>query len=204
MVAQARITRPRGSGQSSGLRDDRDLLLLLRGGDEGAFAEIVERYHGRLIRLAGRFVARCDLAEDVAQEARLALIRGIDRFEGRSSLRSWLFQICANRARSVAAREDRNRPAGYELADSPTDDADPLALVEERLDADRLACLAVAAIERLPSSQREVEMRDVEGMSSGDVSDLLGISDGNQRVLLHRGRVTVRAEIAPALLTVGA
>ena len=86
---------------------DADLLERLRQGDEGAFSELVQRYHPRLIRLASSFLSRRDLAEDVAQETWLAVLRGIERFEGRCALRTWLFQICVNRARSIAIRERR-------------------------------------------------------------------------------------------------
>jgi RNA polymerase sigma-70 factor (ECF subfamily) len=185
---------------------DRDLLERLARGDESAFAELVRAYHPSLVRLAGTFVGRRDLAEDVAQETWVAALRGLDRFEGRSSLRTWLFQICANRARSIGSREDRVVPL------------DPVALAERSdafaadgswaeppqpwpaLDEAELVTAIRRAIEELPPSQRQVvTLRDVEGLAATDVCDVLGLTEANQRVLLHRGRFRVRQILAEAV-----
>jgi RNA polymerase sigma-70 factor (ECF subfamily) len=182
---------------------ERELLHRLCSGDEAAFAEVVERYHRQLIRLASGFVQGADVAEDVAQETWLAMLKGLDRFEGRSSLRTWLFQICVNRARSVGLRErrtvpveriqpaveaQRRRPGGaWTSASAP--DRDPFEVEDETAAADTIR----DAIGALPQMQRlVVTMRDVDGLTSEQVRRTLAISDVNQRVLLHRGRSHVR------------
>jgi RNA polymerase sigma-70 factor (ECF subfamily) len=106
----------------SGVESDADLVLRLRKGDQAAFAALVDRYHSRLTRFARSFTARPELAEDIAQETWLGLLRGLDGFEGRASLRTWLFQICANRARTLAAKEGRLVPVDPTDPDSPTVD----------------------------------------------------------------------------------
>jgi RNA polymerase sigma-70 factor (ECF subfamily) len=156
------------------------LVVRLRAGDDRAFDVLVTEYHPRLVRLARAFVPRPDLAEDAVQETWLALLRGIDRFEGRSSLQSWLFQICANRARSLSARERPTIPLDVDLAGDAPNTADPTADVYR-------------AIDELPEAQRRVVvLRDVEGRPASEVCDVLALSEANQRVLLHRGRARVR------------
>jgi RNA polymerase sigma-70 factor (ECF subfamily) len=185
--------------------EDEELLDRLRAGDEVAFSEIVERYHTRLVRFARSFVANGAVAEEVAQETWLAVVRGIERFEGRSSLRTWLFRICANRARSTGASEHRMIAAGPQQAavdpdrfDSGGAWASPVAHWADAVD-DRLAAVVIAtharrAIDELPDQQRQVvTLRDAEGLSSREVCEVLGISEANQRVLLHRGRSQVRS-----------
>jgi RNA polymerase sigma-70 factor, ECF subfamily len=185
--------------------DDVDVLFRLRGGDETAFTELVERYHGALTRFAMNFGVRGDLAEDIAQETWLALLRGVDRFEGRSSLRTWLFQICANRARSAAGRELRVIPVGP--ADPAVDPgrfgpdgsrSEPPWLwsepARERGEDAALVGRIRAALAKLTEAQRRVvTLRDAQGMTSAQVCEVLSISEGNQRVLLHRGRARIRA-----------
>ena len=181
----------------------------MRDGDEAAFTELVERYHPRLIRLAGTFVGGRDLMEDIAQETWLAVVRGVDRFEGRSSFRTWLFQICANRARSIAVRENRIVPVQdvTRLADQPLFAGDgswqtppDRWAVGERDQADLLAAVQ-AAILGLPSSQRQViTLRDVEGLTAAEVCEVLMLTGGNQRVLLHRARLHVRSELGRAVV----
>lgn len=187
------------------METDEDLLARLRAGDESAFEALVERYHPRLIRFALSFASRWELAEDVVQETWIGLLRGLDRFEGRSSLGTWLFQICANRARSMAAREARIIPVDPEgpavdpalfqadgawaepvtaWADPPTDAAEQAELIER----------IRRAIDDLPPGQRQVvTLRDVEGMTAVQVCEIMSITEVNQRVLLHRGRTRVRA-----------
>ena len=187
---------------------DVDLLARIRAGDEPAFTELVERYHPRLIRFAGTFVGGRDLVEDVAQETWLAVLRGVDRFEGRSSFKSWLFQICANRARSIAVREHRVVPVEDVtlLADHPVFAADGswesapdpwAALVVDQ--ADLLAAVQAAILE-LPWAQRQViTLRDVEGLPAQEVCAVLMITEVNQRVLLHRARLRVRTVLGAAV-----
>lgn len=183
---------------------DRDLLLRLRSGDEQAFVGLVERYHEPMLRLAASFVPSHAVAEEVVQDTWLAVLRGLAEFEGRSSLKTWLFRILVNRARSTGTREHRSVPvADPEPAVDPArfgstgNWADPpehwIAAAESRMAAGKLADRIRVWIEQLPARQREVViLRDVEGMSSEDVCAVLAISDVNQRVLLHRGRSRIR------------
>jgi RNA polymerase sigma-70 factor, ECF subfamily len=185
--------------------DDGALLAGLRAGDEAAFAALVARYHGKLLRLAETMVPSRAVAEEVVQDTWLAVVRGVRGFEGRSSFRTWLFHILVNRARSTGVREHRTASLDPEVigerfdssghwSDPPTpwvDDAD------NRIDAAQLAEQVRACLPELPESQRQVVlMRDVEGLAPPDVCRLLGISDGNLRVLLHRGRAQVRRLLA--------
>lgn len=186
-----------------------ELVERLRAGDEEAFATVVRAHHAALCRLARTFVGSSAIAEEVVQDTWLAVVRGVDRFEGRSSLRTWLFHILVNRARTTATRERR--------ADSSIDpDADRFdgtgvwssppvpwsEQVEDRLVAEQAAALARDLLETLPDTQRQVVvLRDVEGLPAAAVADLLGLSEGNQRVLLHRGRTRLRAGLESKLGT---
>jgi RNA polymerase sigma-70 factor (ECF subfamily) len=183
---------------------DLPLLLRLRAGDEQAFSTLVERYHTSLLRLALSFVSSQAVAEEVVQDTWLAVLRGLDRFEERSSLRTWLFTILVNRARSTGVREARSVP----VADAgPVVDASrfgpaggwavpPEHWIEEaenRVDAVKLSELLRGGLSQLPARQREaVLLRDVEGLSSAEVCQVLAVSEANQRVLLHRGRSRLR------------
>lgn len=182
----------------------------MRGGDESAFSELVERYHPRLLRWAGTFVGSRDLAEDIAQETWLAVLRGVHRFEGRSAFRTWLFQICANRARSIAVSEHRIVPVDdvTRVADQPVFAADgswetpPDEWATEAEDRAELIAAVRTAIIALPPAQRQVmTLRDVEGMSAEEVCEVLMLTDGNQRVLLHRARLHVRAALGRAAVS---
>lgn len=203
---------------------DAALLARLRAGEEAAFTELVDRYHSRLTRLAASFGARGDLVQDIAQETWLAALRGLDRFEGRSPLQSWLFQICANRARTMTAREQRVVPLAPELFSAEGFGGERAGLAgfgsagfgsagsglgagwpqpdkageeDERAEDAALAARIQRAIAGLAGNQgRVVALRDAQGMSSAEVCELLSISEANQRVLLHRGRARVRAELA--------
>ena len=181
--------------------EDADLVDRLRAGDEAAFAELVRRYQTRLLRLAQATVGSRAVAEEVTQDTWLAVMRGIDRFEGRSSFRSWLFKVLLNRARSAATREQRaGRPdedveerfdAGGGWVSPPVPWSDQ---VDDQLTAHELASRVRSLLPQLPEAQRQVViLRDIERVDPGDVSAMLGISDGNQRVLLHRGRTRLRA-----------
>jgi RNA polymerase sigma-70 factor, ECF subfamily len=192
---------------SVGVEVDADLLARLVIGDESAFIDLIERYHARLLRLAGSFVSRRDVAEDVVQETWIAVLNGIGGFQGRSAFRSWLFQICVNKAKSAAVREQRVVPV--DPADLDVDAADFAAdgswAAPPRRWADQVSEQAAdsplvervhRAIDALPAGQRQVlTLRDVEGLSASEVSTVLSITDVNQRVLLHRGRRQVRRAI---------
>jgi RNA polymerase sigma-70 factor (ECF subfamily) len=182
---------------------DEELLSRLRDGDERAFTTLIDRYHAPMIRVALAYVPSRAVAEEVVQDTWLGVVRGIDRFEGRSSLKTWLFRILVNRARSAGPREKRHEPLGHgETVDPDRFEADghwasPPApwtdAVDDRLDAAGIVGRVREAIDALPSNQREVVLlRDVEGLSSADACSILDITEGNQRVLLHRGRARVR------------
>ncbi len=203
---------------------DAALLVALRRGDEAAFATLVDRYGALMLRVARMHVRTAAAAEDVVQEAWLGVLRGLERFEGRSSLKTWLLRIVQNRARTRAEREARSVPfsalaaAGQE-DDGPAVDADrfldagharwpghwaapPRAwdLPEERLLGRETLELVRAAIAELPERQQTViALRDVEGWSAEEVREALDLSEGNQRVLLHRARAKVRAALEPHL-----
>ena len=186
--------------------DDADLVARLQAGDEAAFVDLVNRYHGPLLRLAMTFVPSRAVAEEVVQDTWVGVIRGIDRFEGRSSLSTWLFRILSNRARTTGVRERRTTPIdvtdeGSVPASRFTADGawaePPVAWtdgVEDRLVAQQASEHVLGCLDGLPDSQRQVvTMRDVDGLPAEDVCSVLGITAGNQRVLLHRGRARVRA-----------
>lgn len=202
--------------------DPADLRLLerLRAGDEAAFVELVQRYSGSMLRVAQMFVPSHAVAEEVVQETWLAVLNGLDRFEGRSSLKTWLFRILTNRAKTRGARERRTVPfASLASAESEGDeaavDADrftpagaegggfwaaPPARWEESpeksLQSGEALALVRSEIDRLSPMQRLViTMRDLEGWPSEDVCNALSISETNQRVLLHRARSRVRAAL---------
>ena len=186
------------------MEPDAELLGRLRAGDEQTFVALVERYNGSMLRLAGSFVPSRAVAEEVVQDTWLAVLRGLPAFQGRASLRTWMFTILVNRARTTGSREQRTIP----VADAgPVVDASRfgpdgawsappehwIEEAEDRIEAEKLGGLLKTAIDGLPGRQREVVLlRDVEGMSSAEVCDVLSISEANQRVLLHRGRGKLR------------
>lgn len=179
---------------------DSELVERLQAGDEAAFRELVTRYHSRLVRFAETIVGSRAVAEEVTQDTWLAVVRGVERFEGRSTFQTWLFRILLNRARTTFGRELRaGRPEDglEERFDSSGAWASPPVpwsdQVDDRLLADELAARVHDLLPALPEQQRQVVvLRDVDGVSATDVSALLGISEGNQRVLLHRGRARLR------------
>jgi RNA polymerase sigma-70 factor (ECF subfamily) len=193
------------------MESDAELIRRLRVGDEQAFVALVERYNGSMLRMAASFVPNRAVAEEVVQDTWLAVLRGIAGFEGRSSLRTWVFTILVNRARSTGTREQRSIP----VADTgPVIDSSRFGLdgswlsppehwieeAEDRLAAGKLADLLRSAMDDLPARQREVVvLRDMEGMSSEEVCEVLAISEGNQRVLLHRGRSKLRQVLETTL-----
>jgi RNA polymerase sigma-70 factor (ECF subfamily) len=195
-------------------------LEALRSGDERAFMEVVERYHSSLLRVAQIWVSSRSVAEEVVQDTWVAVLRGIDRFEGRSSLKTWIFRILANTAKTRAVREGRTIPfsslqnpgAVPEPALSPDrfrDSEDPSwpghwashpaawdELPEKRLESLETRARLEAAIAELPAAQRAViSLRDIEGWSSEEVRNALELGETNQRVLLHRARSKVRAAL---------
>jgi len=192
------------SGSGSGSEEDLRLLERLRAGEEAAFVTLVAHHHDAMLRLARTFVRSGAVAEEVVQDTWLGALRGIDRFEGRSSLRTWLLAILVNRARSAGARESRT----VALEDSAP------AVDHARFDAtgawsvppqhwaddvvDRVGAAALgdalrAGLAAMPAQQRAVVMlRDVDGLSSDEVCRVLALTRSNQRVLLHRGRSRLR------------
>ena len=179
---------------------DTTLLDALRAGDDAAFASLVSKYHTRLVRFAESMVPSRAVAEEVVQDTWLGVVRGIDRFEGRSSVKTWLFHILANRAKTAGAREARSVPLGDPLEGRFTDAGEwsqppePWSdAVDARVVADKLASRVKQCLPELPAGQRQVlVLRDIEGLEATEVCTLLGISAGNQRVLLHRARAQVR------------
>ncbi|HEU5211294.1 MAG TPA: sigma-70 family RNA polymerase sigma factor, partial [Gaiellaceae bacterium] len=201
--------------------EEQRLIARLRAHDEDAFMELVDRYSASLLRVALLFVSTRAVAEEVVQETWLGVLAGIDRFEGRSSLKTWIFRILTNRAKTRAVREARSIPfsslAAAELGqDEPSVDPDRFLpasdprwpghwassprswgeLPEQRLLGAEARRVISDAIDMLPPVQRAViSLRDVEGWSSEEVREELDLSDGNQRVLLHRARSKVRAAL---------
>jgi RNA polymerase sigma-70 factor, ECF subfamily len=199
--------------QGSPAGDEQRLIAALKAGDEAAFGELVDRYHAGLVRLAMTYVRSRAVAEEVAQETWIGVLRGLPRFEGRSSLRTWITRILVNQAKTRALRERRSVPLSSlagELDDGPAIDPDrfrnPLhpggwsdppqswaELPEERLLGAETRAKVLEAIEQLPPMQRRViTLRDVDGWDAAEVRDLLELSEVNQRVLLHRARSRVR------------
>ena len=196
---------------------DAELLARLRAGDEAAYTEIVRRYHGALVRVASAHVRSAALAEEIAQDAWVAVLNGLARFEGRSSFRTWLFTIAANLAKTRGAREARMLPFSA-LARQESEDERPVEAdrfledghwgdapaewrnPEARLQDGETLAQIERAIAALPEAQRTViTLRDVRGLEADEVCEMLGISDGNQRVLLHRARAKVRRTLEGVL-----
>jgi RNA polymerase sigma-70 factor (ECF subfamily) len=197
--------------------EDLSLIAQLRNGNEDAFAALIDRYAPAMLRLSMVYVRAGAVAEEVVQETWLAVLEHLDRFEGRSSLKTWMFRILTNRAKTGARREGRSisfstlevsdtdhvecavdperfRPCDQQWTDGwvsfPTNWQE---MPEERmLSLETYACI-LRAIEALPPRQREIiTLRDIEGWKAEETCSLLGISEVNQRVLLHRARSKVR------------
>jgi len=202
--------------------EEHQLVAALRKGDERAFGRLVDLHHPAMVRLARTYVGSDAVAEEVVQEAWAALVRGIDRFEGRSSLKTWLFSIVKNRASSAYSRERRSLPLS---ALGPGEDEGAATVPAERFQTGtdpalagrwaspprpwedggrRLLSLELRGelrrgLEGLPRRQRlVVALRDVEGMEASEVCRLLDLSEENQRVLLHRGRACLRQALEDA------
>jgi len=205
-------------------QDDLALVERLRAGDERAFMMLVEQHQAAMLRIARMYVSSRAVAEEVVQEAWLGVVKGIDRFEGRSSLRTWIFRIVANIAKRKGAAEGRSLPfsslAGDDEPNAGIDPAwfqdsggrDPGAwkslpegwsgFPEDRLLGNETLRHIGRAIEALPPMQAQViRLRDVLGWSSEEVCNALDLSETNQRVLLHRARTSVRRELDDYLRT---
>ena len=189
---------------SAVMEDDAALVDRLRAGDETAFVALVRRHQPALLRLAQATVGSRAVAEEVTQDTWLAVVRGIEGFEGRSSFKTWLFRVLLNRARSAASREQRaGRPddgldgrfdssGHWSLPPAPWSD-----LVDDHLEAKQIADRVRAFLPELPEAQRQVVvLRDIENVHPEEVAAMLGITDGNLRVLLHRGRTKLRSLLA--------
>jgi RNA polymerase sigma-70 factor, ECF subfamily len=207
--------------QTAASADDQRLVESLRAGDESAFEMLIDRYHNSLLRLAMFYVPNRSVAEDVVQETWLGVLQGLARFEGRSSLKTWIFRILTNRARTRGQREGRSVAfSDLAVAEAGSGELSVDAgqfwpadhpswaniwvsyprnwneLPEDRLLSRETLARIQAAIAALPPSQREViTLRDVEGWTSEEVCNVLDITETNQRVLLHRARAKVRRDV---------
>ena len=200
-------------------QSDEQLLAQIRGGDEAAFESLVARYHRPMLAVARAHVRDAAVADEVVQEAWLGVLRGLDRFEGRSSLKTWVLRIVANVAMTRGVREarsvpfsaldagddrpaveperfqgpDESAPGGWLASRAPSDWT---ALPEAVLTGRETVQLVTDAIAALPEAQRTViALRDIHGCSSEEVCEALDLTPGNQRVLLHRARSQVRREL---------
>ena len=195
------------------VEEDHAFVERLRAGDEAAFDALVARHDAALRRVARTFVRTDAAAADVVQETWLGVVRGLSEFEERSSLRSWIFRILVNRAKTRATKDARDLPfSALEQGDRPA--VEPAAFGADgrwasappRLESDpetgllsgELRTQLLSAVERLSPAQRAViTLRDVLGLPASEVCELLEVSDVNQRVLLHRARARVRTELMP-------
>ncbi len=192
--------------------EDANQLRALRDGDEAAFAALVDRYHGPLLRLAMAYVPSHAVAEEVVQETWLGVLEGLSRFEGRSSLKTWIYRILINRAKTRGIRESRSvpfSPLGTSAEDTDEPAVDPARFRSTGYWVDHwaeppgvwdddtpekllLSKEGLTQIENAIAALPLITMRDVEGLSSGEVCNILALSETNQRVQLHRARSRVR------------
>jgi RNA polymerase sigma-70 factor (ECF subfamily) len=198
--------------------DDKVLVAALRAGDEAAFGWLVDRHDGPLRRLARTFVATRAAADEVVQETWLAVIEGIERFEQRSSLRTWITRILMNKARTRGVRDRRSVPfsstfpadrflppdhpdwPGHWASPPPSWDELP----PERLEASETLARVRAAIDTLPPLHRQViTLRDIDGWPADEICTVLDLTPANQRVVLHRARARVRTALEPYLTGTG-
>ena len=197
------------------VESDLDLLTRLRAGDEEAFVTLVARYNGSLLRLARSYVPSEAVAEEAVQDTWMGVVRGVDSFEGRSSFKTWLFRILINRSRSAGVREHRNLPldevapavdpARFDAGGAWAQPVQSWELeADDRVVAATWTTTLQRALDNLPDRQRQIVLlRDVEGVTSEDVCEVLGITEGNQRVLLHRGRSRLRTLLESELTVRG-
>ena len=195
--------------------DELELVRRLCAGDEATFAALIGEHHVTMIRIACLYVRDRAAAEDVVQETWLAVVRGIDRFEGRCAFKTWLYRILTNRAKTTGEREGRTTPVAIGGQDGDSSAVDPSRFLatdhpqwaghwstppvtwttdlDDRAVAQEFVTLVADAIAQLPSSQATViTLRDVECWTSKEVCNVLGLTETNQRVLLHRARSHVR------------
>ena len=201
---------------SSSEVDEAALLERLRRGDEAAFRQLFRSHHASMLGFARTFLRDVNAAEEAVQDTWVAVMAGVAKFEGRSSLKSWIFAIIANKARTKARREGRMMPfSSFGSSDEPAVDPERFTpegswdsppglwsdISPERIVAGRELLVHVRAIlETLPNSQRTVvTLRDIEGLDAPEVCALLEISEANQRILLHRGRSRIRQAIEDLL-----
>jgi len=194
--------------------DEQALVEALRRGDEAAFEELVRMYQASLLRVARLYVSSPSVAEEVVQEAWVGVLNGIGRFEGRSSLKTWLFRILTHTAKTRGIREGRSVPfSSLQDEEGPTVDPErffppdqsvapgtwatpPVPLPEHVLLADETLQIVEATIETLPPAQRAViTLNDVEGWSADEIRNALELTETNRRVLLHRARAKVRSAL---------
>jgi RNA polymerase sigma-70 factor (ECF subfamily) len=189
------------------------LVAALRAGDEDAFAVLVDRYHASMMRVARAYVATNETAEDVVQDAWIGVVRGLSRFEARSSLKTWMFRIVINKAMTQGGKDARSVPFSSLGPDEPAMDPscfrdsgrwqgwwvspDVVGHLPERLLLSKEARAKIdAVIATLPANQRVVvTLRDIQGMTAQETCDVLGVSEANQRVLLHRARAKLRTAL---------
>jgi RNA polymerase sigma-70 factor (ECF subfamily) len=198
----------------TGIADEVALVAALRQGDEAVFARLVDQHSAPMLRVARGYVPSHEIAEEVVQETWIALVKGIDKFEGRSSLRTWLFTVMINIAKTRGVREQRDadsaiaaytggtvdparfREVGDEWPGHWKDTERPSAFPdtpEGSVLGDEFVAIARSELEKLPDRQRMVvTLRDMLGLDSREVCELLDITVANQRVLLHRGRAAIR------------
>ena len=195
-------------------------LAALRAGDERAFAELVDELSPRMLRLARVHLAAAAVAEEAVQEAWIVVLRSLDRFEGRSTLSTWIFGIVVNVARARGRLESRSRPfSSLSTDEGPVIDPDrflpadherwpghwaiaPAPWPEDALDTAEAVQVIRDAVAALPETQREViTLRDVIGCTPEETCNTLGLTDTNHRVLLHRARTKVRAALEAAFST---
>lgn len=224
-VMQANEPAAPQTSVSGAAGDDLTLLAALRAGDESAFVTLVERHHAALVRVARMYVHDAAVAQEVAQDTWLGVLNGIASFEPRASLKTWIFRILINRARTSATREGRSIPlsAAFDAQTAPDEPAvdparfqpdDPasqrpgwwasraaapgkweLSPEDLVLAAETHACLTAAIAELAPSQREVITLRDIEGLTSDEVCNILAITETNQRVLLHRARSKVRQAV---------
>jgi RNA polymerase sigma-70 factor, ECF subfamily len=202
------------TGVSAGVDNEAALVAALRSCDETAFAQLIDQHGAAMLRVARGYVPNREIAEEVVQETWIALLKGIEKFEGRSTLRTWLFTVLINIAKAHGIRERRDGDAAIAAYTGGTvdparfrdsDDRWPGHWKESEVPApfpdtpegsligDELIAVARRELDNLPERQRVVvTLRDLLGFDSGEVCELLDISVANQRVLLHRGRAAVR------------
>lgn len=215
-VGVARVPSPRVP-EHDVVRDTDDLAALRRG-DQSAFMALVRRLHPSMVRLATSYVSSREVGEEVAQDTWVAVLEELERFEGRSSLKTWIFRILTNQAKTRGVRERRSTPfSSLSVQAEAAGQVEPpesflgeshrwaghwavpvhsWELPEEHLLASELGELLAQALDTLPPAQRAVVvLRDGQSLSSREVCELLGISEANQRVLLHRGRLRVRRAV---------